>query len=104
MENKDIIETIVNKIKTIKQIDGVSLSDRFKEDLGFEENLDFLNGEDNFDRAFKKYWESQGVFWSTKKHTNAPLPVIFYGDNANVKHYILHNTDLFKIMNNYLNK
>ena len=41
MENKDIVETIVNKIKTIKQVDGVSLSDRYKEDLGFD-SVDML--------------------------------------------------------------
>lgn len=76
----------------------------FKEEMGFEENLDFLDGETDFYRAFNLYWQEQGIFWSTKKHTNAPLPVIFYGDNTGIKGNIFHNTDLFKIMNNYLKK
>ena len=41
MENKDILEIIVNKIKTIKHVDGISLSDRYREDLGFD-SVDML--------------------------------------------------------------
>ena len=41
MENKDILEIIINKIKTIKQVDDISLSDRYREDLGFD-SVDML--------------------------------------------------------------
>ena len=75
-----------------------------KEEMGFEENLDFLDGETDFYSAFNRYWQEQGIFWSTKKHTNAPLPVAFYGDIDSIKGNIFHNTDLFKIMKNYLEK
>ena len=82
--------------KTIKKL--------FKEDFGFQGNLDFLNGIDNFSKAYKKYWEHQGIFWATETHTHAPLFVIFYGNNANIKNNVFHNTELFTIMNDYLNK
>ena len=36
MENKEIFEIIINKVKSMKQVDDVCLSDRFKEDLGFD--------------------------------------------------------------------
>ena len=76
----------------------------FKEYFGFQGNLDFLNGINNFSKAYKKYWEHQGIFWAYDTHTHAPLFVAFYGDNADIKNNIFHNTDLFKIMNNYLKK
>lgn len=76
----------------------------FKEDFGFQGNLDFLSGINNFMEAYKKYWEHQGVFWAYDTHTHAPLFVAFYGDNTDIKNNIFHNTDLFKIMNNYLKK
>ena len=87
-----------------EQQNAETIKKLFKEEMGFTENLDFLT-EDNFSAAFKHYWQEQGIFWSTKKHTNAPLPVIFYGGNTqDIKGNIFHNTDLFKIMNNYLKK
>lgn len=76
----------------------------FKEDFGFQGNLDFLNGINDFMEAYKKYWEHQGIFWAYDTHTHAPLFVTFYGDNSGIKNNIFHNTDLFKIMNNYLKK
>ena len=41
MEDKQILEIIFNKIKSMKNIDHISLSNRFKEDLGFD-SVDML--------------------------------------------------------------
>ena len=41
MTNKEILDIIVNKIKSMKEIENISLSDRFKEDLGFD-SVDML--------------------------------------------------------------
>ena len=41
MEQNDILEIVINKIKTIKDIEVISLPDRFKEDLGFD-SVDML--------------------------------------------------------------
>ena len=102
---KSLVYDVEEKYKALpkEKQNSDTIKKLLKEEMGFNENLDFLDGENNFARAFKRYWEEQGIFWSTKKHTNAPLPVIFYGNGAhNVKGNIFHNTDLFKIMNNYL--
>ena len=103
---KNLNYDILQKYKTLpeEQKNSDTIKKMFKEDLGFQENLDFLNGETDFYNAYKHYWKEQGIVWSTPKHTNAPLFVLFYGDNANVNGNIFHNTDLFKIMNNYFKK
>ena len=41
MENKEILEVIINKIKSIKGVENISLPDRYKEDLGFD-SVDML--------------------------------------------------------------
>lgn len=41
MTNKEILDIIVNKVKSMKEIENISLSDRFKEDLGFD-SVDML--------------------------------------------------------------
>ena len=85
-----------------EQKNSDTIKKMFKEDLGFQGPMDFLDGETDFYSAFNHYWNEQGIYWSTNLHTNAPLFVVFYGDNAKIKGNIFHNTDLFKIMNNYL--
>lgn len=87
-----------------EQKNSATIKKMFKDDLGFNENLDFLDGEIDFLSAYNHYWEEQGIFWSTHAHTNAPLFVVFYGNNTDIKGNVFHNTDLFKIMNNYFKK
>ena len=41
MTNKEILDIIVNKVKSMKEVENISLSDRFKEDLGFD-SVDML--------------------------------------------------------------
>ena len=41
MTNKEILDIITNKVKSMKEIEIISLSDRFKEDLGFD-SVDML--------------------------------------------------------------
>lgn len=41
MTNKEILDIVINKTKSIKEIENVSLLDRFKEDLGFD-SVDML--------------------------------------------------------------
>ena len=103
---KTLVRDTFNKYKTLpeEQKNSDTIKKMFKEDLGFTENLDFLDGETDFYSAYNLYWQKQGIFWSTKKHTNAPLLVVFYGDNESIKGNVFHNTDLFKIMNNYFKK
>lgn len=103
---KTLVRNTFDKYKALpkEKQNSDTIKKMFKEDLGFTENLDFLNGETDFYKAFNLYWQKQGIFWSTKKHTNAPLLVVFYGDNADIKGSVFHNTDLFKIMNNYFKK
>ena len=55
MEDKEILEIIINNIKSIKKIDSISLSSKFKEDLGFDsvDMLEFvLNMEETFHISF----------------------------------------------------
>ena len=101
---KNLVYDIYNKYKALpdEQKNSDTIKKMFKEDLGFTENLDFLDGETDFLSAYNYYWKEQGIFWSTHAHTNAPLLVIFYGNNENIKGNIFHNTDLFKIMNKHL--
>ncbi len=101
---KNLNYDIANKYKTLpaEQKNSDTIKKMFKEDLGFDGPLDFLDGETDFYSAYNHYWKEQGIVWNTKKHTNVPLFVVFYGDNAGIKQNIFHNTDLFKIMNNYL--
>ena len=103
---KSFVYEVEQKYKALPENEQNSdtIKKMFKEDFGYQENLDFLNDINDFKKAFKTYWEKQGIFWATKKHTNAPLFVVFYGDNAGIKDNVFHNTDLFKIMNNYLKK
>ena len=103
---KNLVYDIEEKYKALPETEKTSatIKKMFKEELGFQGNLDFLDGINDFGQAFKTYWEKQGVFWSTKKHTNAPLFVVFYGDNSNIKDNVFHNTDLYKIMNNYFKR
>ena len=103
---KKLIYDLFKKYKALpeEQKNSDTIKKMFKEDLGFQGNLDFLNDETDFYSAFNHYWNEQGIFWSTNLHTNAPLFVTFYGNNANIKGNIFHNTDLFKIMNNYFKK
>lgn len=103
---KNLVYDIANKYKALpkEEQNSDTIKKLFKEDMGFKEPMDFLDGETDFYKAFNLYWQKQGIFWSTKKHTNAPLFVVFYGNNANIKGNIFHNTDLFKIMNNYFKK
>ena len=101
---KNLNYDILQKYKALpdEQKNSATIKKMFKEDLGFNENLDFLDGETDFYSAYRHYWKEQGIFWSTNKHTNNPLFVVFYGDNENIKGNIFHNTDLFKIMNKHL--
>jgi len=103
---KSFVYEVEEKYKALPESEQNSdtIKKMFKADFGYNENLDFLDGINDFRKAFKTYWEKQGIFWATKKHTNAPLFVVFYGDNADIKDNVFHNTDLFKIMNNYLKK
>ena len=41
MEDKEVLEIIIKKIKSMKDIDDISLSHRFKENLGFD-SVDML--------------------------------------------------------------
>lgn len=101
---KNLNYDILQKYKALpdEQKNSDTIKKMFKEDLGFNENLDFLDGETDFYSAYRHYWKEQGISWSTNKHTNNPLFVVFYGNNENIKGNIFHNTDLFKIMNKYL--
>ena len=101
---KNLNYDILQKYKALpdEQKNSATIKKMFKEDLGFNENLDFLDGETDFYSAYRHYWKEQGIFWSTNKHTNNPLFVVFYGNNENIKGNIFHNTDLFKIMNKHL--
>ena len=103
---KVLVRDIFDKYNTLpkEKQNSDTIKKLFKEDMGFKEPLDFLDGETDFYTAFNLYWQKQGIFWATKKHTNAPLLVVFYGDNKDVKDNVFHNTDLFKIMNNYFKK
>ena len=103
---KNLGYDIEQKYKSLPKNEQTSatIKKMFKEDLGFQEPMNFLDGINDFGEAFNLYWQKQGIFWSTKKHTNAPLFVIFYGNNTNIKGNVFHNTDLFKIMNNYFKK
>ena len=103
---KKLVYDVEEKYKALpkEKQNSDTIKKLLKEEMGFEKNLDFLDGETDFAHAFKRYWEEQGIFWSTKKHTNASLPVIFYGANDGIKGNLFHNTDLFKIMKNYLNE
>ena len=104
---KKLVYDVAEKYKALpkEKKNSNTIKKLFKEEMGFEEDLGFLDEETDFYSAFNHYWQEQGVFWSTKKHTNAPLPVIFYGNGtADVKGNVFHNTDLFKIMKNYLKK
>ena len=105
-KGKNLVYDVEQKYKALpkEQQNSDTIKKLFKEEMGFTENLDFLNDTDNFNKAFKKYWARQGIFWSTENHTHAPLLIVFYGDNSDIKNNIFHNTDLFKIMNNYLKK
>ncbi len=104
--SKNFVYEMAQKYKSLPENEQNSntIKKMFKEDFGYQEPLGFLDGINDFEQAFKIYWEKQGVFWATKKHTNAPLFVVFYGDNTGVKGNVFHNTDLFKIMNNYFKK
>lgn len=53
MEEKEVLEIIINKIKSMKNIDDISLSHRFKEDLGFD-SVDMLEIVLYFEETFKK--------------------------------------------------
>ena len=103
---KTLVYDTLQKYKALpeEQKNSDTIKKMFKEDLGFKGNLDFLDGETDFYSAFTHYWKEQGIFWSTNAHTNAPLLVVFYGNNADIKGNIFHNTDLFKIMNSYFKK
>ncbi len=103
-DGKTLVHDAVQKYKALpkEKQNSDTIKKMFKEDMGFQEPMDFLDGETDFYSAFNLYWQKQGIFWSTKKHTNNPLFVVFYGDNKDVKNNVFHNTDLFKIMNNYL--
>ena len=103
---KTLAYDIMQKYKALpeEQKNSDTIKKMFKEDLGFKEPLDFLDGETDFLTAYNHYWNEQGIFWSTHAHTNAPLLVVFYGNNADIKGNVFHNTDLFKIMNNYFKK
>ena len=41
MEDKEALEIIIKKIKSMKDVDNISLPHRFKEDLGFD-SVDML--------------------------------------------------------------
>ena len=103
---KELAYDLSKKYKALpeEQKNSDTIKKIFKKNLGFEGNLDFLDGETDFYSAFTHYWKEQGIFWSTTAHTNAPLFVVFYGNNADIKGNVFHNTDLFKIMNNYFKK
>lgn len=103
---KNLAYDLLQKYKKLpdEQKNSDTIKKIFKEELGFQEPMDFLDDETDFYSAFNHYWNEQGIYWSTNLHTNAPLFVTFYGDNAHIKNNILHNTDLFKIMNNYFKK
>lgn len=100
---KELFYDTLQKYKKLpeEQKNSDTIKKMFKEDLGLKEPLNFLDGEIDFLSAYNHYWQEQGIFWSTHAHTNAPLLVVFYGDNADVKGNIFHNTDLFKIMNKH---
>ena len=103
---KNYVYDVEQKYKALpkEEQNSDTIKKLFKEDLGYQEPLDFLDGINDFIQAFDLYWQKQGISWTAKTHTHAPLFVVFYGDTEGIKGNIFHNTDLFKIMNTYLKK
>lgn len=74
-----------------------------KDNMGYELPLEFIEEEGDFEDCLEEVNERLGVVWSTGNHTASPLFVLFYGAGAPDKPGILHNTEINKIADGFLN-
>ena len=73
-----------------------------KENMGYELPLQTIEEMGSFDKSLKKVNELLGVTWSTPTHTASPVFISFYGAQPQQFAYVMHNTQVNKLIEDFL--